>query len=98
MADLDVLPPARAWSSEDRNLIGRFAALPATGSAIFTVATFPTEPKLWPLAVLLTATGAYVTAFLCRTGRQLSTMGRSSSATIFSVALPQLLRMSGVRI
>ena len=64
MSDLDVVPPARDWSSEDRNLVGWFAALPAAGSAIFTLTIFPTEPRFWPVAFLVTAVGAYATAFI----------------------------------
>lgn len=45
-------------------MIGWLAALPAAGGAIFTVAMFPTTPALWPVAFLLTAMGAYATAFV----------------------------------
>ncbi len=64
MADLNVVPPAREWSSQDRSLVGWLAALPAAGSAIFTLTIFPTEPRFWPVAFLFAAMGAYATAFV----------------------------------
>lgn len=55
---------SREWSTNDRAAVAWLAALPAIGSAAFSVGLFPAKPGLWPIAFVLTAMGAYVTAFL----------------------------------
>ena len=64
MPDPNMTPTAREWSSEDRSVVGWLAILPAAGSALFTLAAFATRPSVWPLAFVITAMGAYATAFI----------------------------------
>jgi hypothetical protein len=64
MPDPNMTATAREWSSEDRRLVGWLAILPAAGSALFTLAVFATTPSVWPLAFVITAMGAYATAFI----------------------------------
>ena len=55
---------AHEWSAPDCVEVAWLAALPAVGSAVFALAFFNAKIGLFPLAFLLTATGAYATAFL----------------------------------
>jgi hypothetical protein len=64
MTERDATPAADDWSSEDRRSIVWLAALPAVGSAIFTLAMFLTKPTIWLVAFIATSMGAYATAFL----------------------------------